>query len=225
MDCLVAAKTAETESPSLGLFALLPGELRDQIYKLLSTGTTAGAYAWKSGIDINILCTNSAIYLEAVDHLYNNLRVVPLYGPNIPLDALCRVRHLTLEIRYATVNRGDCEVAIGSTRDHLRYSDHKALALRRSEHLRSLQIELCNMSQRKRGPKLLRSLAVKAYIARLLRPYAALSRAVRVEIVGFEALDFAEDFAPVREELAGTDISTEDLCEFDQRVYRWSDYQ
>lgn len=215
MDGPPAASTSPIGASSLGLFARLPWEVRDQIWRLLLVGTPSGSYGKGSGIRINALFTNSSLYNEAIGYLYNCLKVFKWsHDLEIPHKALCRIKNLALDIHYCTSNRGDYEVNVHCTKYLTMIVAHQiAFVLRRSQNLESLQISLLNETQRKRGPKPLRSSSVKAWVMYFLRPYAALPQRVDVEIMGFEALDFAEDFAPVRRELAGTDMSTEELFE------------
>lgn len=205
-------------SPSpLGMLGQLPREIRDMIYRQILTGSHEKTWGKDSGVSTSILCASNQIHVEAMMQLYNSPLVIPVCSETCtecpPSTALSQMVHLTIEVTFSTTNRGECERSLNNSGKLKCILEHIALSLRRSQHLRDLDIVLLNEAQRKRGPKPVRSDEVRDTIRGFLRPFAALHKGAEIRVSGFDTLEYLLMFDEMRLELAGSDIPVEELCE------------
>lgn len=219
-------------SDAPNLFFRLPRELRDVVYTSLLTNydQQLPTFGYGSGIDIAVLMLNKSTYAEALPILYNTPHKLTLHdghlkraststgdryyfirGASPPSYALKRMQSLSVAINFATTNRGEAELSI----NHAAYWEEKLLyigiSILRSETLHTLALSLWNGNQRKVGAKRLRSHEVKQQMRAILRPFAFLPRTVNVLITGFDTIEYFELFEEMRNNLAGREMSVEEM--------------
>lgn len=198
--------------PTLGTLSFLPTEIRLKIYTnlLVSRFPSITTFGSSSIISTSILRCSSAVYHEALPILYDppggdghvlensRSRDSPhalLPFASMPRAAMLRMRRLTLRINFSTLNRGDCETEVLGIYYVRVFAEAVAFALRSSSALRYLRIELLNASQRKSGPKRLRSATVRDQIRGVLALFATCvgsNPSVRVDVGGFDTLEYVE---------------------------------
>ena len=130
------------------------------------------------------------------------------------LNTLRSLGRIRLELLYSTKNRGDCERTINEPRDLEDFTEMFALQFsHRDDALQSLHIELLNESQRKKGPKPLRSKAVYESLYNILLPFAELPAGKQITIGGFDTIDFVDMFDEMRKKHGSADTHCGGLVE------------
>jgi len=127
-----------------------------------------------------------------------------------PIPALLKLRHIYLELKFSSVNRGECEVGIVNAS---RWKDILlpfGLALLRGRAVSSLDIALLNTNQRKIGTKRVRSDQMRYEVRQLLEVFVYLPSRVKVTISGFDTLEYVIMLESMREQYAGKDIPIQD---------------
>lgn len=193
----------------------LPPELRLHIWKLLLLSQTREqpTFGESSGICVAplVLCKRSYIeslpLLYEANHIIGQPSVSSFMWDQIPPRALRSLRNFTLEIRFRTRNRGDCEVDVSDISIDEGMAEGIVLHLDNSRHLQHLHLELLNESQRKKGPKPMRGKAVYATIEMTMLPFASLPERQTVTVGGFDTIDFVEMWDRLRSEHAGTSLN------------------
>ena len=71
---------------------------------------------------------------------------------------------------------------------------------------RTVSVELCPFSVRKTGSRAFKGAKLLAQMRRVLVPLAHLPPSVRVSVGGFDTIAYVEDFARMREQLAGAEV-------------------
>jgi len=125
--------------------------------------------------------------------------------PSLPFGRLPHFPRLSFDFYYFTQNRGDCELSLDKLdfeELHAR-AEHVAYWLRPSVTLRELRLVLLNGNQRKTGRKHLRTTEVVAQIQEVLKPFAYLSKDVKIDVCGFDTIEYAELFKTMRNEYQG----------------------
>lgn len=203
----------------------LPLELRLRVYDFALTPCTpipdprAPSYGPHSGLSLSLLRTCRQLGHEALPLFFSHPHTIVITPPTDshsatpPTYALSRLQHITLQVHFNTLNRGESQVAVINFEARLSRTDAVAMVLRHSHSLRTLRIELLNGSQRKRGRQLVRQEQVRTSIRRLLMPFAYLDPDVKVDVGGFDTIDYAETFITLREQLAGQDLPLEEMLE------------
>jgi len=192
------------QSPGGKLFDL-PAELRIQIYQHLLTPSEM----WASGEERSpmtpaLLRTCKAIHQEASEVLYSSFHRFSI-APHLPFGRLPHFPRLSFEFHYFTQNRGDCELLI----DEADFQELRAQAenvgfwLRRSQVLKELRLVLLNGNQRKTGMKRLRTDVVVSQVRKVLEPFAYLSDGVKIDVCGFNTIDYVEMFHAMRVQYQG----------------------
>lgn len=211
-----------SEPPSpLGNLSKLPRELRDLIIAKVVTGKGPSPHDFgkSSGLNTAILRTNSQLREESIELLYKASLTIPVTantcGDCPPSAALAQMVHLTLEVTFRTQNRGVSQMSIHDAGKLKCILEYVALSLRRSRHLKDLEIVLLNEAQRKANGAQIRADLVRETIRGLLKPFAALPRRTKIKISGFDTLEYVEIFDQLRNSFAGTDMLTEELCDLD----------
>ena len=125
----------------------------------------------------------------------------------IPPKALRSLKNFTLEIRFRTRNRGDCEVDVSDISIDEGMAESIVLHLDHSQYLQHLHLELLNESQRKKGPKPMRGKAVYDTIEMTILPFSSLPETQTVTVGGFDTIDFVEMWDKLRSGHAGTSLN------------------